>query len=423
MSALARLLNFQGAEIIGSDSAESALTKTLVSEGITVIIGQKEENLPSNTDCVIYSLAISKNNPEFIKAKEIGLPMFTYAQMLGQVSAGIKTIAVAGTHGKTTTTAMLNSVMRGAGFNPSMIVGSILIEPKTNFIAGNRNNDKNSNFNEDIFIVEACEYGRSFLNLHPEILIITNIEEDHLDYYKDLSDIKSAFMEMASRVADSGKIICDTSDENLAEIVNKYPAKVVDYTKFLEEVPQLVVIGDHNRLNAAAALAAGSLFFENEDQSGGAKKSLARFRGTWRRLEFHEKNKNGALLYDDYAHHPSEIEATLTALKKEFPDRKIIAFFQPHLYSRTKIFLNGFVKSLALADEVFILPIYAAREPNDPEISSQILVDRISGAKLLKNFEEASIEIEARGNGDLVVTLGAGDIADVLITPSCFLLL
>ena len=401
MSAIARFFNSRGVEVSGSDSTQSEITDALEKEGIPITIGNAEENVNENIDSVIYTLAIGEDDPEFLKAKKLKTPTYTYAEMLGQVSAGMRTIAVSGTHGKTTTTAMVNSALRGLGLDPNMIVGSLLSESQTNFIKGS----------SDIFITEVCEYKRSFLNLNPEILVITNIEEDHLDYYKDLDDIKDAFMELADKVPNHGKIICDFDDVNLKEIMEKYRDKTMNYREFVKQLPEMIVFGEHNYSNAAAALAVASLF---PGDLAGAKKGLAEFRGTWRRLEYKGENKNGAILYNDYSHHPTAIAAALNSLRERFPDKKIIVFFKPHLYSRTKCFLNEFISVLGTADELFLLPIYAAREPHDPEISSQSITDKVPGSRVLNDFDEAKEEISKRTDGDLVVAVGAGDIYKVL---------
>ena len=401
MSALARLLKSKGVEITGSDSNESEVTDALIKEGINVSIGHDADVFSNNIDLIVYTLAIRDVNPEFLKAKSLGLPAYTYAEMLGKVSAEMQTIVISGTHGKTTTTAMTNSALRGIGLDPGMVVGSLLIKPKTNFIPGNSN----------IFVTEACEYKRSFLNLDPEVLVITNIEEDHLDYYRDLDDIKSAFMELANKVSEDGTIFCDFEDENLKEIIKEHDNKVLNYRKFLKDVPLLKVVGGYNRLNAAAALAVASLF---DKELEGAKNGLANFCGTWRRMQFKGKSDNGAFIYDDYAHHPTEIKSVLESVKEEFEDKNIVVFFQPHLYSRTKSFLNDFVTALSLADEVFLLPIYAAREEYSSEISSQKLAERIKGAVFLKGFGEAKLEISERTESDLVITMGAGDVYKVI---------
>lgn len=403
MSALARLLKSQGRNISGSDGVQSNITDSLAEEGILVLIGHDMSNVPLDTDCVVYTLAIDDTNPEFVLAKEKEIPVFTYAEMLGQVSRDLKTIAISGTHGKTTTTAMTHAALREAKQDPTMIVGSLIFEnkKKTNYIEGS----------SDLFVVEACEYKKSFLNLSPTILVITNIEADHLDFYKDLEDVKTAFMELADKVPVGGKIICDFEDENTLEIREKYKEKVINFRRYVDIVPKLKVFGEYNQLNAAAALAVADYLGVNMKK---AQKGLKDFRGTWRRMECHGKNKNGALLYDDYAHHPTEIQASLKAIKENFPEKNMIVFFQPHLFSRTKTLFDGFVESLSVAGKVFLLPIYAAREPHDPTITSEMLVEKISNAQMVSSFEEAREEISKRGREDVVITIGAGDIEEVL---------
>ena len=321
--------------------------------------------------------------------------MQSYPQALGELTTKKKTIAVSGTHGKTTTTAMVAKIFLDAGLDPMVIVGS-LMNPSassgqvsaTNFIASKG----------EYLIVEACEYRRSFLNLSPKILVITNIDNDHLDYYKDLDDIRSAFEEMKTRVPADGKIITETEYSQIA-----LPIK-------------LLVPGVHNQKNAQAAITAALEVGISEDA---ARQSLATFTGTWRRFEFKGKTKEGALVYDDYAHHPSEIKATLAGAREAFPSHRIIAVFQPHLYSRTKLLLNDFATSFEDASEVVLLPIYAAREPFDPSISSEILAEAISKqgipARVVLDFLTARkfLSTLKLDSSTLILTLGAGDVYQI----------
>ena len=401
MSAIARYLQLHGKNVTGSDLTATDITDALQKEGARVFIGNDPENVTEQTECVIYTPAISGNDPELLRAKKMGLPTLTYAEMLGQISAGMKTIAVSGTHGKTTTTALTDAALRAADVSPTTIIGSLISQNKTNYIAGQ----------SDIVIVEACEYKKSFLNLNPYILIITNIEADHLDFYKDLQDIKDAFMELADKIPDNGKIICDFEDENLSEIISKHQKKVINYRDFINRLPPLKVFGDHNKKNAAAALAVANILAVDLEK---AKEGLENFVGTWRRMEFRGKNENGALIYDDYAHHPTELESTLAALKEHYSNKQINIFFQPHLYSRTKLLFDDFVKVLSLADNLYILPIYAAREPIDPSISSEMLVDKIDGATFVSSFEEAKKIISKKRADNIVATVGAGDVYQIL---------
>lgn len=409
MSALARYFNFHKFSVSGSDVGLSDICLNLQKEGMTVGGVQSAENIPDDVDCVVYTLAIPKENPELKRAVELGVPMFTYAEMLGKVSENSFTIAISGTHGKTTTTGMISSVVRAAGKKPNVIVGSLLVEGRSNFVPGTDN----------MFVVEACEYKRSFLNLHPNIVVITNIEEDHLDYYKDLADIQSAFISLCEKLPGDGKIVCDVDAPNLAPIVAAFPDKVINYADFVASVPELLAFGAHNIQNGAAALAvAKALSLDME----AARKGLAEFRGTWRRLEFKKKLQSGALLYDDYGHHPTEISVSLDALKGKFHDKKLFVVFQPHLYSRTKSFLNEFAEVFARkANRTILMPICAAREIDDGSISSAVLIDKINAlggfAEHLVNTQDLITKVAQLDDSWIVLLLGAGDaylLADLL---------
>jgi len=340
-------------------------------------------------------------NDELEEARLRELPMFTYAQMLGEVSKHTYTIAVAGTHGKTSTTAMVADVFLKNKKSPYVIVGSLLAQTGSNYIHGE----------EETFIVEACEYKRSFLNLAPHILLITNIEEDHLDYYKDLDDIHDAFRTLVQKVPADGFVICNTEDPKVIPVLEGCAAQIIDYKKYISEIPELTVLGDHNILNASLVLALSDVMKFDTELS---EQALGDFKGTWRRLEF--KKDFGALkMYDDYAHHPTEIRAGIFAFKKRFPDLPLTVIFQPHLYSRTKEHFAEFVEVLSLADQVVLLPIYAAREHNDDSISSQMLVEALIpfgvDVTYCEDFECAQKYIEERKDKKgIMVTVGAGDV-------------
>lgn len=401
MSALARMCIAHGVKVSGSDISDSDILLKLRQEGATIFLSQIRENISDNVDCVVYTLAVDNLNGELEEARLRELPMFTYAQMLGEVSKNMNTIAVAGTHGKTTTTAMVADVFLRNNRKPHVIVGSLLTQTGSNYIFGQ----------EETFIVEACEYKRSFLNINPNVLLITNLEEDHLDYYKDLSDIQDAFRTLAHKVPLGGFIICNTDDEKIKPVLEGCAAKIIDYKEFISQIPELYVLGDHNVLNASLVLALSeTLNFDNEI----SKKALAEFRGTWRRLEF--KKEFGALkIYDDYAHHPTEIEAGILSFKKRFKDVPVTVIFQPHLYSRTKEHFDDFVKVLSHADKIVLLPIYAAREPHDDSVSSLMLMGALheKGVQVeyCETFECAQDYIMKHKNeAGIVVTTGAGDV-------------
>ncbi|MFA6301165.1 MAG: Mur ligase domain-containing protein [Candidatus Paceibacterota bacterium] len=383
ISAIARMMHLEGKEVSGSDISQNQIVEELKKLGIKVITGQDFDLIPKGTELIVYTLAIPHYDKKlFEQVVNSGIPYKSYPQMLGIVTEGKNTIAIAGTHGKTTTTAMIAKILIDAGRDPSVVVGSLLKDYQSNFIMGK----------SDLFVVEACEYERSFLNLKPKILVITNIEAEHLDYYKDLTDIQSAFDQLISQ---SEKVISD-------------------YSKYLSKVPKLLVPGEHNRKDAAAALAVADLLGIKEEI---AQKALAEFTGTWRRLEKRGETAEGAIIYDDYAHHPTEIKASLQGLRELYPrgEMKITVLFQPHLYSRTKALFEDFAKCFDGADRVFLLPIYFAREAIDESISSEKLAEAITragqNARAFSGFEEAEAHIKAMnlGPNDVFVTMGAGE--------------
>lgn len=407
MSAIAQFFLSEGHEISGSDLAPSKVTDLLTSKGIKIFFGHSTENLPDDAKLAIYTTAIDSKNPELEKARQLNIKTVSYAEALGMISSGKFTIAVAGTHGKTTTTAMIAKVMVDAGLSPTVIAGSILSDFGSNFFLGASQN----------FLVEACEYRRTFLHLNPNILVITNIEADHLDYYTDLSDIQNAFLELAKKLAKDDFLICNINDPNLELIIDnpKIECNIVDYHSLKAEMPSLKVPGRHNEENAKAALAVAAVFEISGEE---AKKSLENFQGTWRRLERRGETDKGAIVYDDYAHHPTEIRASVLSLRETFPDKKIIVAFQPHLYSRTKFFLEEFGKSFDDVEEVIVAPIYGAREEIDSSVSNEKLAFEIRkrGQKstAINDFGEiANYLLENFDNQYVIVTMGAGDIYKV----------
>ena len=407
VSAVARLFLSRGAIVSGSDRDGSLITEKLRDMGATIFIGHDAKHVPEKCDIVVYSPAVPETNPELVVARERGVATYSYPEALGLISKGMRTVAVSGTHGKTTTTAMIAEVLIAAQESPTVIVGSLL-KTGTNFVHGT----------SDIFVVEACEYQRSFLNLLPEVLVITNIDNDHLDYYKDIADIQSAFRELAMKVPAHGAIVCDPNDPRVLPALVGVSANVVDYTKESLNVA-LAVPGEHNIKNAKAALAVARLF---EVSQNDAEKSLAGFQGTWRRQEFKGNLPNGAIVYDDYAHHPTEIKATLQGFRAKFPERPIRVVFQPHLYSRTKLLLADFAESFGDANEVIVAPIYAAREVADPEISAEILAQaiidhqKVTGLRVWAMSDFPAIETYIKytvEKNDIIITMGAGDIFKV----------
>lgn len=408
VSAVARMMLGRGVRVSGSDRAPSLVTEKLEALGARIFFGHDAAHVPTALDVVVYSPAISDENPELRIAREREVSIYSYPEALGQISRGMRTVAVAGTHGKTTTTAMIAEVLVGAQLSPTVIVGSLLKSSDSNFIAGTSN----------IFVVEACEYKRSFLNLSPEILVITNIDNDHLDYYGSIEGIQQAFAEMVAKVPVSGAIVCDPSDPRVAPVLSKAEALIVDYTKENLNMP-LAVSGEHNIKNAKVALAVARLLGVEE---GEVMSLLSKFEGTWRRMEYKGATALEVLVYDDYAHHPTEIKATLQGFRAKYPEGRIRVVFQPHLYSRTKLLLDDFAQSFSDANEVIVAPIYAAREVNDPTITAEILAQRIvdeqktPGLRVWAMIDFLAIETYLRDTaekGDIVITMGAGDIFKV----------
>ncbi len=468
-SAIARMFLLEGSNsseasgrvrVSGSDMAESEITEGLKAAGVTVTIcsdtermgifpqsaaGRCPSSIPTNCDLVIYTIAIPKDHPELVDAKRRGIPILSYPEALGIISKEKYTIAIVGTHGKTTTTAMVAKILMDAGLDPTVIIGSFLLDVpplplplfkgevpslrgvgvlkeglgvvatpsqsppwkggearRTNFVAGK----------SKYLVVEGCEYCRSFLNLSPSILVITNIDADHLDYYRDMQDIISAFVELAQKLPKDGYLIIDSHAPNVQAVVKQSRAQNGDFAALkLPEGFKLRIPGAHNLLNAKAALGVAKVLEIPDEQ---ALRSLSEFRGTWRRFEYRGKAKNGALVYDDYGHHPTEIEATLQGTRELFPKQKIVVVFQPHLYSRTKHHLAGFGAAFKKASSVILLPIYPAREQDPGDINSQMVVDEIrkkgKDAHLVSTFNEAATLAENLSSaGDLILTLGAGE--------------
>jgi UDP-N-acetylmuramate--alanine ligase len=261
-------------------------------------------------------------------------------------------------------------------------------------------------------VAEACEYKRSFLNLTPNILVITNIDDDHLDYYKDIEDIKSAFMELIEKIPQDGYLVCDMEQPHIADVAKKAHCTVVDYELFGDQNLKLKIPGDHNISNAAAVLAVADILGIPRRR---AEKSLEQFSGTWRRFEHKGKTNWGAEVYDDYGHHPTEVKATLKGAREMFGHKKITVVFQPHLYSRTKQHLKEFGSVFGDVDSVIIAPIYAAREANDPSITSEMVADEINrnrvSALSFSSLEAIEDHLKThQSKGEVIMTMGAGDI-------------
>ena len=390
VSSVASLLSFKGKNVTGSDKG---------------LAGHNEENIYKEIDLVVYSIAVPLDNPELLKAKKLSIPIVSYPELLRILSENMKTIAVAGTHGKTTTTAMIASVLEGTQFNPTVIVGAKIIDFQSNALMGNG----------EYLLVEADEYRKSFLNLYPEYLVITNIDEDHLDFYKDLKNIQSAFTELASRVPEHGVIVCNPSHPHILPVIKNVKCNIVDYTNLRALKIDLQLHGQHNRENACCAYAlAQYLDIENSV----ILEKLMNFKGVSRRFEYKGTTKTGAFVYDDYAHNPQKIRSAISGAREKFPDKNIVVVFQPHLYSRTKKLLKEFASSFKDADKVLIPPIYGAREVFDPTINSEMLVSEINQNSILaesfRSLEDISERLVSHlSDKDVVLLVGAGNVTSL----------
>jgi UDP-N-acetylmuramate--alanine ligase len=430
MSGLARLLLAKGCRVSGSDLKPSETTRELERRGARISIGHRVENLPETLQILVRSAAVKDDNPEVRIAKERNVRILKYAQMLGELSREKDTVAICGTHGKTTTTGMLATILDVAGLAPSYLVGSPLVHTGTNSAYGAGPH----------FVVEACEYDRSFLNLSPKNVIVTNVEEDHLDYYRDLEEIMSVFEEFCSKVPAGGKIFPGVDNPNAARMAQSFKGmaettalhadadwrarnigyrdgglrfEVVKYGKVFDEFI-LSVPGLHNVSNALQAIACATHLGVGKEL---IQLALTQFRGTRRRLEHVGDTPHGTPVFDDYAHHPTEIQATLKALKEKYIGRKIWCVFQPHQHSRTRSLFKDFSRSFTDADVVLIPDIYAARDgaADRESVSSKDLVKAINeGGKpalYMSSFDEIVDFVKTKVNSNsLVVMMGAGNI-------------
>ena len=430
MSGLAEILMDEGFTVSGSDAHRSELTDNLEARGAKVYIGQKAENIQDGIDVVVYTAAIHPDNPEFQEVKRRGIPMLTRAELLGEMMRNYKNaIAIAGTHGKTTTTSMVTEIFLQAKNDPTISVGGILPAIGGNIRVGG----------PEFFVTEACEYTNSFLSFYPTMAVILNIEEDHLDFFKDIHDIRSSFRRFAALLPADGTLIINRTIPDVEEIYEDLPCRVItfggkdaDYSVFrihydgkgcaefeLQSTGKppctfkLSVPGEHNIYNALAAIALADLFAIPRDKTA---KALAGFHGTDRRFEY-KGCLNGFTIIDDYAHHPSEITATLTAAQN-YPHQKLWVVFQPHTYTRTKAFLKDFARALALADEIILADIYAARETDTLGIGSETLKEEIlplnPNCHYFGSFSEIEkFILENCAPGDLLITMGAGDVVNI----------
>lgn len=441
LSAIAEILLSRGMKVSGSDIKESQVTEMLRGLGAEIYIGHDAYNI-GDAEVLIYSAAVSLENPEILRAREMGIPCITRADALGGLMSDYElSIAISGTHGKTTTTSMVGLILQNAGLSPTVLVGGMLNEFHSNVVVGA----------SEYFVTEACEYMDSFLSLSPRVEIILNIDSDHLDYFRDINHIAMSFEKFASSVPANGFVVAFDSNPFVKAVTSKLDCKVVNFG-FNEEseyyagdicfnnqgMPQytlykygerlidiqLGVPGEHNIVNSLAAAAS---CLELGVMPDVVKATLENFKGTRRRFDVIGKSDNGVSIVDDYAHHPTEVKATLAAAKK-LDHKKIWCLFQPHTYTRTIALMDEFAASFDDADVVVLAEIYAARENNVHKISSKALMEKIverspdKDIHFFADFDEiASFVHDNAGCGDLVITMGAGDIYRVgeLILEKC----
>ncbi len=407
LSAYAGHMKSQGHEVFGSDRSGSPLIDDLASQGITVSLHQDGSALPENLDLLVYSEAIPETAPERSIAASRGVRQISYFHALGEMTAGTQLICVSGTHGKSSTTGMAAKMLMDAGMNPNVVIGTKMRElDGRNWRSGNGS----------LWIVEACEYRRSFLFLQPKIILLTNADGDHFDAFKDMADYESAFVDYLNLLPPNGILITHGLDSQLVDIAKRANRPFVDADKI--PLPDIGVPGVHMRKNAQLVLALADLL--NIDRKT-AEKSLQGFQGTWRRMEKRGVASNGVIVIDDYAHHPKEIRATLQAMREANPQRRIVCVFQPHTHDRTLKLWDDFSKAFLDADLVIVTDIYDARPDREAAMADpRQLADAIgegSGIKCLfggsLNETEQLLRSSVLQPNDVVITMGAGTITNL----------
>lgn len=432
MSGIARLLQALGCKVTGCDGSRTDITDALVERGIPVAIGHSPKHIDDGVDLVIISAAVRDTNPELRQARSRNISIVKYAEALGWLMKERDGIAVSGSHGKTTTTSMTAYALNFAGLNPAMLVGGLVPQ-----LGGNAKSSGNGPF-----VVEACEYDRSFLNLTPKAAVITNIDRDHLDYYSGIEDLIDAFGAFAERTHKEGVVIVNGDDPNAMRAAKRSSAKIETFgegkecdwrisemvradghTKFRAfhnnrniGVFNLLVPGLYNVRNAMACIAVCSFFGANRQE---VRESLAEFRGARRRFD-RVGEADGVLVLDDYGHHPTEVRVTLDALRQEYPQRRLWCVFQPHQASRTRMLLKEFSEAFGSADRVIVPDIYSVRdtEADRRSIHSRDLVEHLRsngveaeyGAELKLTVDRLVATVQ---RGDMVMTMGAGPVDNV----------
>lgn len=425
MSALARYFHHRGVRVTGYDRTPTELTRALEAEGMEVHYEADVEGLPADIDLVVYTPAVPGNFAELVALRERGVPVKKRAEVLGIISRGMKCVAIAGTHGKTTTTTLTTHVLREAGVDPSAFLGGIARNFAGNYVAGE----------SDWVVVEADEYDRSFLQLNPNIAVILSMDADHLEIYGDRQNmLDTGFLAFADRLAPRGHLLVQhdlrdhfldrennvisfgigAGDYNAHNIRVENGRFVYDLQTPDKELTALVLNypGRHNILNATAATVVALLLGGEEKD---IRRALQNFQGIARRFEFIIREP-GLVMIDDYAHHPTELEAVFSAVRELYPDRRITGIFQPHLYSRTRDFADGFAAAMDKLDQPVLLPVYPAREEPIPGVSSSLIFDRMEHPRRRLLEREELLNSIGNWDNEVVLTVGAGDI-DTLVNP------
>ena len=431
MSGIAEILVNWGFSVSGSDRSDSDILHTLKDAGIQIHIGHDAKNV-DGADCVVFTAAIHPDNPEYIHAQELEIPLIERSDFLGELTRCYQnTIAISGTHGKTTTTSLVSLCFMEAQKDPSIQVGAIIKELNGNYRVGN----------SETFIIEACEYVESFLKFSPKSEIILNIDNDHLDYYKNIENVKKAFIKYFKLLTEDGHLIINADDKNCLDLPIYSKAHAIKYGIENEDVDfsaqnivfdedgfpgfdvykfgeffahfKLSIPGKHNVLNALSCIALCDAYGINKKSM---QTALQKFTGADRRFEF-KGTVNGARVYDDYGHHPTEVEATAKALNNKNYNQSWVVF-QPHTYSRTFNLLDDFANALLSFDNIIVTDIYAARETNTYNISSKDLVDAIvklgKDAKYISSLDDCATYLKKNvKEGDIVLTLGAGTVTNI----------
>jgi UDP-N-acetylmuramate--alanine ligase len=418
MSALARYFNSRGASVSGYDRTETLLTKKLVEEGIDIHYEEDLSQIPQQLDLVVYTPAIPSEHEELKFLKSSGLPVKKRAEVLGIISRGMKAIAIAGTHGKTSTTTMLTYLLKEGGVDCNAFLGGIALDFDNNFVEGK----------SEWVVVEADEYDRSFLHLHPTLAVILSMDADHLDIYGDLESLhETGFRAFARNLHPDGQLYihhqwkaalgpvegvksygCEEGEVQVQNLRVEEGYFTFDYQhpEVRLEGLQLSMPGQHNVENAAVAI---TIALKLGVDPADIRRALRSFRGIRRRFEFLYR-KEGIAYIDDYAHHPSELRAAISAARQLYPNKRIVGVFQPHLYSRTRDFAPGFSEALDLLDKVLLLPIYPARELPIEGVRSEMLLDAMKSSHKQLVEKPGLMQAIEEEQPEILLTLGAGDI-------------